>query len=233
MDRFPVMTDVKSFRPHPVELMAARLLTHVLQYYFDMNRVDVQWTPAVTVRTKQAILLQCLRHENGLAFKDSCLRMSLDKIENYQSIILTWLVKETGFFTNTCENRNQIDKWVNGLGVPVDWIAPALLVQGRIDKLDDTQLSSVLVLFLTQNTSLTLTPHPDWIDHPRVRAIFTALTADISNESEWVNILLQNLENKKTSLTMALLDLMTDIPELRPFLEAFLIRSFKKTNISG
>jgi len=234
MGRFPVMTEVKSIRPHPMELMAARLLIYVLNHaQLDLKKVTVQWTTAVTVRTKQSILLQCLRHEHGLVFFVERLHMSLGKIEDYQSIVLSWLAKETGFFTNQCgDTRNHIDHWIDVLHVPLDWIATALLVQGRIDQLNDEQLNRVLVRFLTQNTSLALTPRPGWIDHPRVRAIFKRLTEDITTESEWVNILMQNLENKQASFTMDLLDLMTDVPELRPFEEAFLIRSFEKTKIS-
>jgi len=227
MERFPHVQAWTHLRPHPIELMAARLLVHVLtERRLDPMKLDVRWPNAVPLRVMQAVLLQCLRHDQGLVLFTQCLHVPLGNIEQHKSPVMSWLVNETGFFGNTSVMRDEIDQWLQVLQVPLDWIAPALLVQQRVDLLNDAQLTNVLDRFMQQNTSLCITPRPPWVDHERVRAAFGRLNK--AARKPMIDAFLQNMDGMDAEARNTFVEFLSSIRELNLFVDAMLSRMFER-----
>lgn len=226
MDFFP-LSHVPGTRSHPMEILAAYLIFHVLVVH--APQIEIQWPNDPKNRTLQAVLMQCIRQgKAGFDLFLGRLQMPLVQIEPFQSALMQWLVNETEYFSTALV---EVDQWMDVLKIPKEWIAPALLVQGRIDHLSDTQLGQVLSRFITHDTSLSVKPRPVWIDHPRVRAVFARLDKEKANSIEWANVLVQNMRQVQYAERNDIIDLLVSIPELDGFVMGALTLAVTKMAI--
>ena len=223
MEQFPYDAQWTQTRAHPMELMATRLLLDVLSE----RPIPVQPSDTLPLRVRQVLLNQCLRHEYGLRLYKH-LRMSWGDVVQYQSIVLAWL-GDMGYFKGTCTQYQHVEAWLLCLGVPMDWVATALLIQDRVDVLTQEQLVRALERFLTLNTSLPVHPRPSWIDRPRVRETFRYM---VQEKMIPTDVFLQNYNAKTATERDQLMDLLNSVPELEEYATLVVMGWFQKMTLN-